>query len=110
MDQVMEQFDLLFSQMNSIGVIQQETKKELTATKEDQKLIAKQVQANGQAVATLTLLRQMEKDAMSDHSDGVSVVFDEANPDFQDVFATKKTDFRPGTSKQHRHYRDCKGP
>jgi len=43
---------------------------------------------------------------MSDHSDGVSVVFDEANPDFQDVFATKKTDFRPGTSKQHKHYRD----
>jgi hypothetical protein len=33
--------------MNSIGVIQQEIKKDLTAAKEEQRLITQQVQANG---------------------------------------------------------------
>jgi hypothetical protein len=46
-DQVMENFDLLFLEMNNIGVIQQEMKKDLTAAKEEQRLIAQQVQANG---------------------------------------------------------------
>jgi hypothetical protein len=50
----MEHFDLLFAQVNDIGVIQQELKKELTETKQDQKIISQQVQANGQAVASLT--------------------------------------------------------
>jgi hypothetical protein len=92
-EQVMESFDLLFSQMNDIGVIQQELKKELTATKEDQKLIAKQVQANGQAVANLTL-RHMENEALTDNSENNSVVFDDDDePTFQNVFAKarKKT-------------------
>ena len=96
-DQVMDHFDLAFQQMNDIALIQQEIKKDLTATKEQQKMIAQQVRANGQAVASLTL-RQMEKEAVSDHSDDVSVIFEEAD-DFQNIFAKNKTDFRPGTSK-----------
>ena len=46
-DQVMENFDLIFQQMNDTGLIQQEIKHGLNATKDDQKVIAKQVQANG---------------------------------------------------------------
>jgi len=41
-DQVMENFDLLFARVNDIGSIQQELKTELTANKEEQKLISKQ--------------------------------------------------------------------
>lgn len=70
----MENFDMLFAQMNDISVQQQELKKDITETKrgisetkEEQKLISKQVQANGQAVASLTL-RQMETEAALDHS------------------------------------------
>ena len=76
-EQVMEHFDLIFQQMNDIGLIQQDIKQDLNATKDDQKLIAKQVQANGQVVASLTL-RHMEKEVVSDHSDDVSVIFEEA--------------------------------
>lgn len=46
-DQVMDNFDLLFSRVNDIGLIQQELKKEVTETKNEQKFIAQQVQANG---------------------------------------------------------------
>ena len=77
----MENFDLIFQQMNDIGLIQQEIKCDLNATKDDQKVIAKQVQANGQAVASLTL-RHMEKEAVSNHFHDVSVVFEEEENDF----------------------------
>ena len=60
-DQIMGNFDLLFAQINDLGLIQQELKTEVTAAKEEQKKIVKQVQANGQAVASLTI-RQMEKE------------------------------------------------
>jgi hypothetical protein len=53
-EHIMEHFDLLFARVNDIGVIKQELKKELTKTKQDQKIISQQVQANGQAVASLT--------------------------------------------------------
>jgi hypothetical protein len=68
-DQVMENFDLLFQSMNDIGLIQQEMKRDLNTAKEEQKKIVQQVQANGQAVANLTL-KQMERETLSDHSDG----------------------------------------
>jgi len=57
----MGNFDLMFAQINDLGLIQQELKTEVTAAKEEQKKIVKQVQANGQAVASLTI-RQMEKE------------------------------------------------
>ena len=68
-------------------------------------MIAKQVQANGQAVASLTL-RHMEKEVVSDHSDDVSVIFEEEEHDFQNVFATKKHEFRPGSSKQPKQHEE----
>jgi hypothetical protein len=105
-EQVMEHFDLAFQQMNDMALIQQEIKKDLQATKEDQKLIAQQVQANGQAVASLSL-RIMEKEAVSEHSDDMSIIFDEEENDFQNIFATKKKhDFKAGTSKQPKHHDD----
>ena len=85
----MEHFDLLFQQMNDIGVIQQEMQQELTSTKEDQKLIAKQVQDNGLVVATLTL-KQMENEALSDHLDDNSVIFDDEEPPFDNIFGKNK--------------------
>ena len=60
-DQIMGNFDLLFAQINDLGLIQQELKTQVTAAQEEQKKIVKQVQANGQAVASLTI-RQMEKE------------------------------------------------
>jgi F0F1-type ATP synthase membrane subunit b/b' len=60
----MENFDMIFQQMNDISLIQQQLKKSVDETKADQKLISKQVQANGQAVASLTI-RQMETEAVS---------------------------------------------
>jgi hypothetical protein len=41
-DQVLENFDLLFARVNDIGSIQQELKTELTANKEEQRLISEQ--------------------------------------------------------------------
>ena len=61
----MGNFDLLFAQINDLGLIQQELKTQVTAAQEEQKKIAKQVQANGQAVASLTI-RQMEKEKLED--------------------------------------------
>jgi hypothetical protein len=72
----MESFDLLFAQVNDMSLIQQQIKKDLTTTREDQQKIAKQVQANGQAVASLTIC-QMENEALYDRSDDVLVIFDE---------------------------------
>ena len=58
----MENFDLEFKQMNDISLIQQRLKQSVDETKAEQKIISKQVQANGQAVASLTL-QQMENEA-----------------------------------------------
>jgi hypothetical protein len=79
-EQVMENFDLIFQQMNDIDLIQQDIKRDLNATKDDQRLIAKQVQANGQPVASLTL-RTMKKEAIPDPFEDVSVVFEEEDND-----------------------------
>jgi hypothetical protein len=48
----------------------------------------------------------MEKDALCDTTDGASVIFDEEDPEFQNLFASKKHDSKPGTSKQPRQPRD----
>jgi hypothetical protein len=40
----------------------------------------------------------MEKEAVSDHSNDVFVVFEEEENDFQNTFATKKHDFKAGES------------
>jgi len=61
-DQMMENFELLYECLNAMGLTQQalKTQIKLNNTKvdqcsQDQKLIAKKVQANGQAIAQLTL-------------------------------------------------------
>ena len=57
----MDNFDLLFTRMNDIGIIQQEVKQQLADTNlkvaqctADQQFIAQQMCANGQAVPQLT--------------------------------------------------------
>jgi len=105
-DQVMDNFDLLFTRMNDIGIIQQDLKNQLTANNlmidnctKEQQFIAQQVKANGQAVGQLTL-RQFE-DEKSDSS--VSIVFEEENP-FATDYGKDKGASKPSTSKQPRHF------
>jgi len=67
-------------------------------TKEEQKLISKQVQANGQAVASLTL-RQMETEAALDHAEDNSVVSAD-DPQFDNIFTDKPYDIKPEHSRR----------
>jgi len=62
MDQVMEQFDLLFTRVNDIGELQQQMKAQMDIRgaamdnySAEQHMIAQQVKANGAAVAQLTM-------------------------------------------------------
>lgn len=100
-EQVMENFDLLFAQMNDLGIIQQGLKKEINVTREEQKLISKQVQANGQAVASLTI-RQMEHEPQFDKSDTASSISVE-DQHFENVFAGKKPEPKPEPSRKQYH-------
>jgi len=102
-DQIMGNFDLLFAQINDLGLSQQELKTQVTAAQEEQKKIAKQVQANGQAVASLTI-RHMEKEKLDDSSDNASVVSADETV-FDNVFAAMTHDHKPSTSKRtHGHF------
>ena len=96
-------FDLVFKQMNDISLIQQQLKQSVDDTKAEQKLISKQVQANGQAVASLTL-RQMENEAALHQSENVSLGSGE-EAHFDNIFANKayavKTE--PSNRQQHHH-------
>jgi hypothetical protein len=97
-EQVMENFDMIFAQINDISIQQQDLKKGVNETKEEQKLISKQVQANGQAVASLTLW-QMETEAAMDHAEGNSMVSAE-EPQFDNIFAAKQYDIKPEHSRR----------
>lgn len=106
-DSVMDNFELLYARLNDIGLIQQDLKNQLQDNMRrvdnvvsDQKLITKQVKANGQAVAQLTL-RQFEDEAQSASGSSVSMIFEEEAP-FTNVFANDrgKGPFKPSSSKQ----------
>lgn len=85
--QVMENFDLLFSQRNEMGVVQQQQLKTLLDIRgatmdqysQEQHMIAQQVKANGQAVAQLTMHHFKYDDKGEDDSDSTSEVFEEDN-------------------------------
>lgn len=102
-DQVMQQFDLLFTQVNNISVVQQQLKTQMDIRgaamdqySAEQHMIAQQVKANGQAVAQLTM-KAFEKEAHYDDSEEVSVVFEE-EPPFQNIFAKNKDPHKPALS------------
>lgn len=110
-DQVMENFDLLYARINDMGITQQELKTQiqLNNTKveqcsKDQKFIAQQVQANGQAVAQLTL-RQFEEENRSVSTSSESLI-EEEEQEFQNVFAKHKLTSRPKHSRAPRHKDD----
>ena len=105
-DQVMENFDLLFEQINNMGVIQQEMKKAIIDTQAEQKVMSKQVQANGQAVAQLTI-RQMDMENQSNHSADGSVIFED--DDFQNIFSKDKKVEGHGSGHRHKHHREHPG-
>ena len=104
----MDQFDLLFTRMNDIGEIQQDMKKQLkeTSTKVDnctneQKFIAQQVRANGEAVAQLTI-GQFEAEDKSDSEGSYSVLFDEDENPFSHAYAKDKGPSKTTFSKNHK--------
>ena len=95
MDQVMEQFDLLFTRVNDIRELQQQMKAQMDIRgaamdnySAEQYMIAQQVKANGAAVAQLTM-RQFDNEAAYDDDDEVSMVFEEKES-FHNVFAKDK--------------------
>jgi len=100
---LLEHLDLLSKRLNDVGITQQELKQQLSDTNQkvdqcsaQQRLIAKQVQANGQAVAQLTV-RQFENDHSS-VSDG-SVIANEEDHRFENVFADRgKAQMQTGPS------------
>lgn len=103
-DQVMEQFDLLFSRVNDIGEVQQQLKTQMDIRgaamdhySAEQHMIAQQVKANGAAVAQLTM-RQFDHEDRSDGDESVSMIFEEQDH-FQNVFAKDKEPRKPESSK-----------
>ena len=107
MDQVMEQFDLLFTRVNDIGELQQQMKAQMDIRgaamdnySAEQHMIAQQVKANGAVVAQLTM-RQFDNEAAYDDDDEVSMVFEEKES-FHNVFAKDKGAVKPETSKTRR--------
>lgn len=90
--QVMKNFDLLFSQMSDLTIVQQQLKTQLDIrgaamdeyTKE-QHMIAQQVKANGAAVAQLTMKQFDIEENKSVKEDSISVIFDEEDQ-FENIF------------------------
>jgi len=106
---VMDHLDLLSERMNSMGVTQQEVKKQITETNlkvdlctNEQRELAKQVKANGQAVAHLTLRQFDTEEAYL--SEG-SVLAEEEEVMFENVFAKGKKTAEPSKHfKQQKHH------
>ena len=106
-DQVMENFDLLFSQVNEIGVVQQQMKSQMDIRgaamdqySAEQYIIAQQVKANGAVVAQLTM-KQFEKEPKFDYDSSGSTV-DEEDETFDNVFAKYKGTHKPEPSKKRK--------
>jgi len=103
-DQVMENFDLLFSQMNDIGVVQQQLKTQMDIRgaamdqySTEQRMIGQQVKANGAAVAQLTL-QQFDHHRQSDADEEGSEIIED-NDTFHNVFASDNGKVKPESSK-----------
>ena len=106
---MLDHLDLLSERMNSMGVTQQEVKKQITKTNlkvdlctNEQRELAKQVKANGQAVAHLTLRQFDTEEAYL--SEG-SVLAEEEEVMFENVFAKGKKTAEPSKHfKQQKHH------
>lgn len=95
-----------------MGLTQQELKTQIQLNNakveqcsKDQKFIAQQVQANGHAVAQLTL-RQFDEEDRFDSTGSGSLLEDEDDPDFQNVFGKNKSPSKPEHSRAHKHRGD----
>jgi hypothetical protein len=106
-DQVMENFDMLFSQVSDIGVVQQQMKSKMDILgaamdkhTEEQHMIAKQVKANGAAVAQLTLKQFENVNKFND--DSSDSIVDEEDITFDNIFAKNKGISKSETSKKRR--------
>lgn len=104
MDQVMEQFDLLFRRVNDIGKVQQQMKTQMDIKgaamdhyTTEQHMIAQQVKANGAAAAQLTM-SQFDHDDHLEEDTLVSIIFDEQEH-FENMFAKQKDNQKLESSK-----------
>jgi hypothetical protein len=104
--QVMDNFDLLYARLNDMGLTQQEVKQQSADTTRkveqctsDQRLIAQQVKANGQAVAQLTI-KQFEREEGSS-SEGSMIADDDTM--FENMFAKGKSTNKGEPSHQYKH-------
>jgi hypothetical protein len=108
-DQILQHFNLMSTRLNDMRIAQQELKDQITLSNSkveqccnDQRFIAQQVQANGQAVAQLTMCRFEEED-ISDSTGSESLIDDDEDHDLQNVFAKQKATHKPGHSRIHMH-------
>lgn len=109
----MENFDLLFSQINEISLVQQSLKAQMDLSNAavdkystEQHMIAQQVKANGQAVAQLTL-QQFDRDDKYSDTQSVSIIYEEENP-FSKGFDKDKTHSQPEPSKSKKPHQQNK--
>jgi hypothetical protein len=115
-DHVMGNFDLLFSQINDMSMVQQSLKAQMDLSSAavdkysaEQQMIAQQVKANGQAVAQLTL-QQFHRDAKYSDSESASIAYEEENP-FSQEYNKGKAVPKPKPSrptKPHHSHRTSK--
>lgn len=108
----MENFDLLFTCMTDMGITQQALKSQIKLNNakvdlcsKEQQLISQQVKANSQVVAQLTMC-QFDDDGKSVSAHSESLISDEEEDSFQNVFNKKKGNKKPEHSRAHREARD----
>lgn len=108
-DQVMENFDLLFTQIQNMGITQTEMKNQIAANnakvdqvEKNQAFMTKQIQANGQVVAQFTI-NQLRSEDDSSSSRSSSLMYDEEQSGFHNVFTSDKDRYKVGPSKGNRH-------
>ncbi|WVZ98670.1 hypothetical protein U9M48_044077 [Paspalum notatum var. saurae] len=112
-EQLMENFDLLFSRVNDIGINQQQLRAQIDFNArtvdqyaQEQKLIAQQVKATGQAVAQLTMA-QFDNDNSSVNSSHSSLKqAEEVNPFHSKGKGKSSKQHPPKETKSHHRNRE----
>jgi hypothetical protein len=109
-EDMQENFNLMFARMNDLGKIQQEMKSDMTNTTtrltkclDDQKLVAQQVLANGDAISQLIQRERPTPPQSVNNSSGLSK--EEDVDSFQNEFATGSGPSHRRHRGSHRHHR-----
>jgi len=110
-EDMQENFNLMFARMNDLGKIQQEMKTDITNTTtrlakclDDQKIVAQQVLANGDAISCLIQRGRPTPPQSVNSSSSISEEEDDADS-FQNDFATGSGPSHRRNRGSHRHHR-----